>query len=339
MIIGFPHPPGAGGPGSFQTRLEAQLRVAGIETTYLSNSNVRPDVVAVIGGTRRLFSLLRLKSQGVPIIHRLDGIVWLHRARWPGLREFIGHECRNILIKVTHGYLADVVIYQSEFVREWWGRSGWRRHPNSVVVQNGVDIDKFSCCEDGADEVESVRNVICVEGNIDYSPYAVELLNELAERLSHKNIEIQLYGRFAKKNAERQLSTRINFHGAVSRDEIHKVYRNGVYLSLDVNAACPNTVIEAMACGVPVVGYRTGALAELVPENCGAIVDFDGNPWALDSPRVEPLYSEILNVLDNYSCFSRNARSHAEKNFDIRDVTARYMNVIEAAVRKANASC
>jgi glycosyltransferase involved in cell wall biosynthesis len=107
-------------------------------------------------------------------------------------------------------------------------------------------------------------------------------------------------------------------------------------LSLDVNPACPNTVIEAMSCGLPVVGFDTGSLSELVPENCGKVVDFGGDPWALDLPKVEPLYEAIVDILERYSFYSRNARSYAVAHYDIRDVTARYVNVIVGTVANQN---
>jgi glycosyltransferase involved in cell wall biosynthesis len=47
--------------------------------------------------------------------------------------------------------------------------------------------------------------------------------------------------------------------------------------SADLNAACPNSVIEALACGTPVLGYDTGALPEMVPPKSGRIAHYGGN--------------------------------------------------------------
>jgi glycosyltransferase involved in cell wall biosynthesis len=96
-----------------------------------------------------------LKRKGVPIIHRLDGIAWLHRRRWSGLRSFVTHEIRNLTIKLIHAYLADVVVYQSEFVRRWWEHSGWRRNVNCAVIHNGVDVDVFAYGDEGANSATS----------------------------------------------------------------------------------------------------------------------------------------------------------------------------------------
>ena len=76
--IAFPHPPGHGGHGSFQTRFEKALRAADWTVVY-AQDRVVPDVVMVIGGTKRLGWLWRMKRKEVPIIHRLDGLAWLHR--------------------------------------------------------------------------------------------------------------------------------------------------------------------------------------------------------------------------------------------------------------------
>ena len=82
----------------------------GWDIVYLSEDQSTPDVVLVVGGTRKVLGLLRLKRMGVPIVHRLDGILWLHKKHWPGLRRLIGAEARNFLIKIIHGYVADTVV-------------------------------------------------------------------------------------------------------------------------------------------------------------------------------------------------------------------------------------
>ena len=47
----------------------------------------------------------------------------------------------------------------------------------------------------------------------------------------------------------------------------------------------PNSVIEALACGLPVVSFDTGALPELVTPGAGRVVAYGGDPWRLD-PRL-----------------------------------------------------
>ena len=93
-------------------------------------------------------------------------------------------------------------------------------------------------------------------------------------------------------------------------------------LSLDINAACPNTVIEAMSSGLPVVGFDTGALRELVPAGCGEIVDYGSDPWAAGEPDAQSLCLAIEKVLADYSTYSRRAVRHAQENFDIDQLNA-----------------
>ncbi len=56
--------------------------------------------------------------------------------------------------------------------------------------------------------------------------------------------------------------------------------------SADLNAACPNSVIEAMACGLPVAGFDTGALNELIVGDAGRLVPYGGDPWRLEKPDI-----------------------------------------------------
>ena len=57
----------------------------------------------------------------------------------------------------------------------------------------------------------------------------------------------------------------IEWLGVVPGDKIPYYNRSAhMYFSAELNPPCPNSVIEALACGLPVVGYDTGSLQELV---------------------------------------------------------------------------
>jgi hypothetical protein len=72
-----------------------------------------------------------------------------------------------------------------------------------------------------------------------------------------------------------------------------------VLFSTDLNAACPNSVIEAMACGLPVLAYDTGALAEIVQDGAGEVVPYGADHWQLEDPQVPPLAEACLKILQD----------------------------------------
>lgn len=328
MTIAFPHPPGVGGPGSFQQRFEGALRSLGWEIAY-ADDLARPDVVMVIGGTKNLRWLYQMKKAGIPILYRLDGIAWLHRMQKVSWKKFLLTESRNYLSKIIHAYFADYIVYQSHFVEEWWQRAGWRQPTAYSIITNGVDTERF---RPEHQEVERIK-LLCLEGTIDYSPYAIDLINQLADRLDGK-LPVVVYGGFQKEHNRSRLSSKIDYRGKVKREDLPEVYRNAIYLSLDVNAACPNTVIEALASGVPVVGFATGALEELVSQTAGKIVPYGSDPWLLGFPDVDALEEGIHTVHDNWEEFSAQARTAALASHDIQNVVSQYVEVLNCLLEK-----
>jgi glycosyltransferase involved in cell wall biosynthesis len=328
MTIAFPHQPGIGGPGSFQQRFERALQSLDWQIAY-ANDSVRPDIVMVIGGTKNLRWLYQMKRAGVPILYRLDGIAWLHRKQKVSWKKFLLTESRNYLSKIIHAYFADYIVYQSEFVEEWWQRAGWRQPVAFSIITNGVDLEHF---QPVYEKTEAIK-LLCLEGTIDYSPYAIELINKLAECLDGK-LPLVVYGGFQEEHNRSRLSSKINYRGKVKREDLPEVYRNAIYLSLDVNAACPNTVIEALASGVPVVGFATGALEELVPQTAGKIVPYGSDPWLLGFPDVDALLEGIHTVQDNWEEFSVGARTAALSSHDIQNVVSQYVEILNRLLEK-----
>lgn len=332
MIIAFPTKPSKhGGPGSFQQRFEYQLSLRGHQVVY-PEDRTRPDVVMVLGGTRKIAWLLSLKAKGVPVIFRLGGISWLFKFKLPSGMRRIKTTLRLRLIPIYQRFLASGIIYQSEFSKEWLLKLNQSAHSkNSIIIYNGIDLDEFKPVKDNTGKI----SLLCVEGNIDYTPYAIDLLNYLQENLIEKSDfhSLILYGGFEKNANKSLLHPKIDYRGVVSKEELPSIYRNAVYLSLDVNAACPNTVIEALACGAPVVAFDTGSLNELVPPDAGILVPYGSDPWKLAYPDVDALAEAILRIKDNYAWYSANARKIAEERFSIEDMAEKYLEVINELIK------
>jgi glycosyltransferase involved in cell wall biosynthesis len=117
--------------------------------------------------------------------------------------------------------------------------------------------------------------------------------------------------------------------GLIPRDAIPELDRSAHLLySADLNAACPNSVIEALACGLPVVGFSTGALPELITTGSGRLVPYGGDPWKLDPPAVPALVEAGLEILQDQPRFRMAARQRAEAAFSLDQMLDRYLEVL-----------
>lgn len=325
MIIAFPHKPGKGGPGSFQIRFEKYLKEHGWQVTY-PEDKIKPDVVMVVGGTKKLWWLTTMKLKGIPVVHRLAGLNWLHRHKKISPKKYIYAEISNLILKIIRSFFASHIVYQSEFVREWWKKKGWFTSAGNTVIYNGVDLEVFTPSKSDLNKI----SLLCVEGNLDYTPYAIDLLNYLQDELIEKSDyeSLIVYGGFENPANQSQLNPKIKYMGKVSSREIHKVYKDAVYLSLDINAACPNTVIEALASGIPVIGYDTGALKELVGDAAGKIVDYNENHWKLSSPNFKYVSLAAKEVLKEKNNYSFKSRERAKAFYDLKLVFKQYEQLI-----------
>jgi glycosyltransferase involved in cell wall biosynthesis len=98
--------------------------------------------------------------------------------------------------------------------------------------------------------------------------------------------------------------------------------------SADLNAACPNAVIEALACGLPVVAFDTGALRELVTGDAGRVVPYGGDPWRLETPDLPALSQAALEILNNQERFRLAARQRADAAFGLDEMVEKYLEVL-----------
>jgi glycosyltransferase involved in cell wall biosynthesis len=117
----------------------------------------------------------------------------------------------------------------------------------------------------------------------------------------------------------------------VLHEQIPSLNRSAHLLfSADLNAACPNSVVEALACGLPVLAFDTGALPELVRNGAGVIVPYGGDPWRLDPPDIGALAAGATQILADQEKFRPAARRQAEAGLGLERMVAGYLEALEA---------
>lgn len=329
---------GLGGMVSFQAKLIDGLNARGIPYTFdiLNSSN---DAILVIGGTRQLLKLWRVKRRGVRIVQRLNGMNWIHRVEKTHLSAFMRAEINNRILAFIRRFLAHHIVYQSNFSREWWERVYGAQSQAHQVTYNGVDLNQYSPIGNETPPEDHYR-ILLVEGHL-VGAYGRGLLTaiRLAQAVTNQNglpVELMVVGEVSDdlKAKAHTLAPGlwITWRGIVPRESIPAIDRAAhVLFSTDLNAACPNSVIEALACGLPVLAYDTGALGELVQHGAGEVVPFGADHWKLEEPLIPPLADACAKILQDNPAYRVRARAQAEAAFDLDRMIAGYLEALEAA--------
>lgn len=325
---------GISGPPNFQNRLIGQFSSRGVEVHHNPDKE-NYDALLINGGTRKIPAIMRARRRGVKIVQRLNGMNWIHKRRFTGIKHFLRSEWNNYLLAFIRSRLADHIIYQSEFSKTWWNQVYRGTQAKEVVIFNGVNLRDFSPEGDHARPGDHTR-LLMVEGGLgtgnEQGLFNAIKLAECLAAIAGEEIELMIVGRVPDKligsimNHER---VKIHWAGTVSPDQIPIIDRSAhILFSADLNAACPNSVIEALACGLPVASYDTGALGEIVNGSAGRVVPYGSNQWRLEKPAVEPLARAVIEILSNQPQFRAGARQRAVEAFDLLKIADEYLQVL-----------
>jgi glycosyltransferase involved in cell wall biosynthesis len=323
-----------GGPSSFQAKLKTGLAARGIVAHH---EIYRDDTCALLitGATRDLGALIHARRQGIRIVQRLDGMNWLHKKRITGLHHYLRSERMNLQLALIRFLFADRIVYQSKFTRDWWNRIyGEIKKPTSVIY-NAVDLKTFKPSDRSSISSDHVR-ILVVEGSFKGGHErdllnAVNFANNLSEHIDSK-VELAIAGNVPesmRKLIAKDDASIVNWLGMVPHEQIPELDRSAHLLfTAEINAACPNSVVEALACGVPVVGYATGSIPELVGEGGGAFMPYGSDYWKLNAPVSDGLVNAAAHVLEHLPQFQKSARKRAEDFFGLDQMVEEYQKIL-----------
>lgn len=309
-----PLPPPAGGMANQTLQLKALLEGEGIAVTLVQvNAPYRPAWVGNLRGLRALFRLLayvvklwRVAGR-VRMFHVMANSGWswhlfaapaIWIGRWRGIPVLVnyrGGEAEAFLARSAPQVLpslrrASVLVVPSGFLGGVFGKFGL----TTEIVPNIVDLARFRRSEPQDREAARIivtRNLEPIYDNAT----AIRAFALVRQRFASASLTIAGSGpeRLALEDLARQLGVAdaVAFPGRLDRDGMAGLYRRAaIALNPSKVDNMPNSVLEALACGVPVVSTDVGGVPYIVRDGVTALLVPPSNP--------EAMANAIMRLLD-----------------------------------------
>ena len=234
---------------------------------------------------------------------------------------------------------ADYVFYQSEFCKLSADLFLGKREGGWEILYNAVDTTVFIPGKKRSD----ARDLVILLGGRQkhYYRFATAVKTLAILRRHRPDSRLTVTGRLgwlgdeeeASKIARRLvtelgLEGRVTFVGPYAQSEAPSIFQQAhLLLHTQYNDASPGLVLEAMACGLPVVYSHSGGVPELVGDDAGIGIPSELN-WKREiPPDPEAMAQAVLGVADRLKEFSEAARQKAVDRFDLKPWLNRHREV------------
>jgi len=267
------------------------------------------------------------RALGVPLVVKAHGSDANVLSASPARREQVQH----VLAR------ADAVIAVSAALRDRLLALGARK-ASTCVVYNGVDRALFRPGDRAAARstlgLEHGARYVLYVGNLKVSKGCEDLLHAIAAAAGGIEPDVRLVFAGSGPDSNRivdlatslRIENRVQFLGGVSHDMLPVWYRSADLVCLPShNEGVPNVLLEAMACGVPVVATRVGGIPEVVPRQAGLLVE---------ARDVIALHEALLVAL-NQSWPTGDITRHAER-FDWTTSARAVRAILERVTRNGH---
>lgn len=214
----------------------------------------------------------------------------------------------NLTIVTPSSWLADLV-----------GQSYLHGYPVRVI-HNGIDLTVFKPTDSTFRETYGLENKKIILGvAFDWGKRkGLDVFEELAARLPQE-YQIVLVGTNDAVDAELPANI-LSIHRTNNQKELAGMYTTAdVFVNPTREENYPTVNMEALACGTPVVTFRTGGSPEMIDETCGCIVEKDD---------IDGLTYQILRICEQ-QLISEEACLEKAKGFDMNDRFDEYIRLYE----------
>lgn len=269
-----------------KTGLLCQVRAFFRAFRLIWRSDFRPDLVHAHVYSAAIPAVLLARLLRKPVVITAHSSLILLGNLLPHYR--VGLRCADMILPVS-------IALQSSLRR-------MGIHGNSRIIPNAIDTDIFFPDEPVAAEAgDPVPRLLTVGIS---EPKGMPCLLEAIHLLKAKGklLRLDIIGDGPLRLEHESLAARlgllsvVTFHGSVCKDELAELYRRCTfYVQPSLWETFGVALVEAMACGKPIVATRIPVFEEKVPSRTGILVPVD------DSAALASAIETMLNQYKSYN--------------------------------------
>lgn len=307
---------GVGGPVTFMKNLHEEFDLRGFK--YGQVFSPKNGIFFPIDFD--IVELEKVKNYSAPIIQRLDGIYYpeKHGDRYLELNKKIKDIYQNYS---TH------IIFQSEYSRKQCF-SLFGEKQNYTIIHNGCNQSIF--CPNKKEKGLITRFI--TTGNFRNIDMLEPVILALDEIFKEHQIELRILGPVVNEELKPFIEREyVDYLGETSDMELiaSHLQKSDAFIYSHLNPPCPNSVIEAISVGLPIVGFDSGSMSELcsfskellAPVNNKVFQKYSDFDW-------KKLKEALLVYLDKPDYFNELALEHS-KDYSIEVCASKYNEVFK----------
>lgn len=203
-----------------------------------------------------------------------------------------------------------------------------------IVIPNGVDTEFFSPGDGRKDD--SRVNILFVSRLIERKglQYIIPHLKEIADK-SDYDIKLSIVGDGPYRGYLEEMAKQykvehmIEFWGHKEKNDIVPYYRNAdIFILPSQKEGMPNVVLEAMACGLPIIMTPCQGAEELI----------DGNGFIEETDTFPDRLVEMINDAEGRARMGARSRENACNSFGWKKTADSYEKIMKESSRSENNS-
>lgn len=216
-----------------------------------------------------------------------------------------------------------IIVTPSQWLKNYVEESYLKKYPVRVI-HNGIDTTRYCETKDESDKgfnQESKKILLGVASSWSETKGFTDLL-EINKRIDHNQYRIVMIG-LSERQMKMMPETILGIKRTNSQEELIKWYsRAYAFLNLTYQDNFPTTNLEALACGTPVITYKTGGSPESIDPQTGFVVE---------KGDVDGVLKKIMEIgtIDRSNC-----SSSARKLFEKRDRYNEYIKIYEEVLNE-----
>lgn len=277
------------------------------------------------------------RKTGIPIVLTTDA--------FPGISWFFGNSFVDTTAKLYNRTIGKFIIdsydilvaLSNKIIKDTISLNISQKKIHVIPI--GVNFEDFSPHTYESDlkirwDIEEDEKVLLFVGRLTLVK-KVDILIKLTKKLLDDGSKIKtiIVGEGAYKNHYERLAKSIKniiFVGSIPRAEIHKYFAVAdVFILPSLSEGLPNVLLEASACGKPIVATDTGGVSDIIIHG--------KTGFLVESNNVNSFVHYVKLLLNDEGLskrIGRNAYEYVKKQFDWDIIVKRYESIYEKIVRK-----